>query len=312
MKLLFVTDLHGGNRVFRKSLDLFRRTEANFLLVGGDVGGKYLVPVVGDEENATVEVEGRFQRLTSPKAVREYIDAIAEMGGYAIVCLQEEADRLRSDLEYREELLRRERIARLKVWLGEVQVVQDPQSFLLNLGNDDPAYLDDVVEEGTVHGLLENRNIDMGDGLRLISCGFTNPTPWACPRDCSEGELESRLRRKFGDLSETDYVIANLHCPPFRSRLDRAPRLDGQLRPIIGIDGVEYTHVGSVAVRSAIEQYSPLLSLHGHVHEAYAKDQIGNTIAVNPGSSYQTGHIRAALVHLAGVKIRGVQLVQER
>ena len=47
-------------------------------------------------------------------------------------------------------------------------------------------------------------------------------------------------------------------------------------------------HAGSVAVRRAIEKAHPVLSLHGHIHEAPTVsgewiERIGNTIAVNPG-----------------------------
>ncbi len=65
---------------------------------------------------------------------------------------------------------------------------------------------------------------------------------------------------------------------------------------------------GSAAVRTAIEKYQPLLSLHGHIHESRGQTTIGRTVSVNPGSEYGEGVLRGALVTIAGDKIDNVQL----
>ena len=55
-------------------------------------------------------------------------------------------------------------------------------------------------------------------------------------------------------------------------------------------------HVGSKAVREVIEEYQPMIGLHGHIHESYAKDKIGNTPVVNPGSEYGEGILRGFII----------------
>jgi len=59
---------------------------------------------------------------------------------------------------------------------------------------------------------------------------------------------------------------------------------------------------GSKAVREAIERYQPVLSLHGHIHEARGNARIGKTLCINPGSSYEQGELLGALVDLDGGK----------
>jgi Icc-related predicted phosphoesterase len=312
MKLLFVTDLHGGNIVFRKSLRLFESLGADYLLVGGDIAGKYLVPIVDDNNIWRVREDGKNRVMYSDHEVRSYIDSVAEFGGYAVICSTEEATRLRLDDEYREEILRRERINRLRLWLGQVKERVASGAFLLNMGNDDPFYLDLEVEQETGVSILEDRYIDLADGLQIVSCGYTNETPWHCPRDCSEEELWLKLSDRFRRCADPHQVIANFHCPPILSRLDRAPLLDNNLHPIVGADGVEFTHVGSTAVRRALATFSPLVALHGHIHESYATERIGDTICANPGSSYHSGDLRAVLVHLNRGRVGGVQLIRER
>jgi Icc-related predicted phosphoesterase len=65
---------------------------------------------------------------------------------------------------------------------------------------------------------------------------------------------------------------------------------------------------GSQAVRSAIEQHQPLLSLHGHIHESRAVIKIGRTTAVNPGSEYGEGILRGVIVTLAGDQVLSTQM----
>jgi Icc-related predicted phosphoesterase len=56
--------------------------------------------------------------------------------------------------------------------------------------------------------------------------------------------------------------------------------------------------VGSRAVRESILAYGPVLSLHGHIHEGKGAVNLGATLVVNPGSSYEDGVLQAAIVDL--------------
>jgi len=69
-------------------------------------------------------------------------------------------------------------------------------------------------------------------------------------------------------------------------------------RYIINPGGIENKHVGSVAVRKAIEQYQPLLTLHGHIHESEGFHYIGKTLSVNPGSAFEIGLLKAFIVDI--------------
>ena len=60
--------------------------------------------------------------------------------------------------------------------------------------------------------------------------------------------------------------------------------------------------VGSTAVREAIEKFEPALALHGHIHEARGSARLGNTLCINPGSSYEQGQLLGAVVELDGKK----------
>src|SRR5713101_2831160 len=50
--------------------------------------------------------------------------------------------------------------------------------------------------------------------------------------------------------------------------IDSAPRLSSDLRVQTRGGEPDMIPVGSVAVRSVIDRYQPLLALHGHIHES--------------------------------------------
>jgi Icc-related predicted phosphoesterase len=102
--------------------------------------------------------------------------------------------------------------------------------------------------------------------------------------------------------------VFNLHVPPHDSRIDLGPALDEDNRPRLGMGGIEPAAVGSTAVREAIERHQPVLSLHGHVHESRGTAKIGRTLAINPGSEYNQGLLRGAIVQLKKGKVKMHQL----
>ena len=131
----------------------------------------------------------------------------------------------------------------------------------------------------------------------MISTGYGNPTPWNCPRDVSEDELEKIITAMAEKLQRPETAIFNLHVPPYGSGLDQAPLLDTSVtppRPIVG----ESAPVGSTAVREAIVRYKPQVGLHGHIHESRGIQKLGRTTCVNPGSEYTEGLLRSAVIDL--------------
>ena len=90
------------------------------------------------------------------------------------------------------------------------------------------------------------------------------------------------------------HVVFNFHCPPYGTGLDDAAEIDEQLN--IKDAGRSLIPVGSTAVRDAILRYQPLLSLHGHIHEAKGTARLGRTLAINAGSLYEQGVLQGAFV----------------
>ena len=82
-----------------------------------------------------------------------------------------------------------------------------------------------------------------------------------------------------------DNAIFNIHVPPYGTGLDDAPELEDATTVKRG--GGIMKPVGSTAVRDAILEYQPLLSLHGHIHESRGSQKLGRTAGDQPGQHLQ-------------------------
>jgi Icc-related predicted phosphoesterase len=135
----------------------------------------------------------------------------------------------------------------------------------------------------------------------MISSGYSNMTPWKCPRDIPDEDLATKLEEMASQVKDVKNSIFNFHVPPYDTPIDLAPELDETLRPKMsgGEGGFKMVHVGSSAVRNVIEKFQPLMGLHGHIHESRGAAKIGRTVCLNPGSEYGEGVLRGILIKLA-------------
>jgi Icc-related predicted phosphoesterase len=103
-------------------------------------------------------------------------------------------------------------------------------------------------------------------------------------------------------------AIFNIHFPPVDTPIDQAPKLGKDLKPVVSGGEVVMASAGSSAVRESIEDYQPLLGLHGHIHESRGAVEIGRTLCLNPGSEYGLGILRGVLCELDGREVRSYLL----
>jgi Icc-related predicted phosphoesterase len=173
-------------------------------------------------------------------------------------------------------------------------------------GNDDP-WSCDAILEGAEHLVACDLRVTEVGGHEMISCSYANPTPWASPRELAEDALYERIKTLADQLERPESAIFNLHVPPKASGLDTAFEIDDQLRIVVRNGKPHEIPVGSTAVRQLIEEYQPMLALHGHIHESRGAATIGKTLAINSGSEYASGRIHGVIVKLADASVLGHQ-----
>ncbi len=297
MKMFFATDIHGSEICWKKFLNAAAFYRADLVVLGGDVTGKVMVPIVAGPGYWEVTVRGERRRLDSREELRQVEQELRDRGCYPAVVTRDELDQL-STQDAIDQRFNAEMTRSLMRWLdmadGKLRGGAVP--CILNGGNDDIFEIDPILEAAPSVTFAEGKLIDLGGGFTMVSTGYTNPTPWDTHREAPEEELASRIDAVAALVPEMSRAVFNFHAPPYGTGLDEAPELDASMRPTHG--GAVLKPVGSTAVRDAIRRYQPPLSVHGHIHESRGVARLGRTLTVNPGSSYGDGVLQAALIDM--------------
>ncbi|HTX09907.1 MAG TPA: hypothetical protein VME22_14905 [Solirubrobacteraceae bacterium] len=298
LRIYFATDVHGSERCFRKFLAAAKIYEADALLLGGDVAGKGLVPVIA--ENGTLSATVRGEPVTLPASEQERLYAeINQLGFYPVQMEADEIAALEADQDSVERLFREEIVAQIGRWCDLAAERLEPSvRCIITPGNDDPVEIDAVLREAERIECPEAELCELGPVV-LASLGDVTPTPWNTEREYSEEELGNRIAAMMDQIPPGQPSVINFHCPPYGSGLDTAPELDETLKPVIRGGRPSFVSVGSHAVREAIRHYEPVVGLHGHIHESRGAQKIGKTLCLNPGSDYTADLLRGAVVDIA-------------
>jgi Icc-related predicted phosphoesterase len=296
MRIFFATDIHGSEICWRKFLNAAAFYKADMVVLGGDVTGKVMVPILAYPGYWELTYAGERIRLESKAELDDIQRKIRDRGSYPTVLAPDELDAMKTE-ESVDRRFAQEMTRGLDRWLdmadGKLHGGEIP--CILNGGNDDIWEIDDIIEQSPCVSFAESKVLDLG-GFHLASMGWTNPTPWNTFREATDDVLAGRIDAVVAKIPDMGRAIFNFHAPPYGSGLDEAPALDDTMRPIHG--GAVMKPVGSVAVREAIQRYQPLLSVHGHIHESRGIWKSGRTLALNPGSSYNDGALQGALLEL--------------
>jgi Icc-related predicted phosphoesterase len=301
MKIFFATDIHGSEVCWRKFLNSAAFYKADMVVLGGDVTGKVMVPIIAYPGYWQVTIGGEAQRLETQAELDDVQRLVRNRGSYPAIVSPDELQVLSQEEGAVDRRFSAEMIKSLDRWLdmadGKLKGGQIP--CVLNGGNDDIWEIDDVIESSPCVTFGEGKVLDL-DGFHLVSMGWTNPTPWNTFREAPEAELAAKIETVVAGIPDMERAIFNFHAPPHGTGLDEAPALDDTLRPMHG--GAVMKAVGSTAVRDAIVKHQPMLSVHGHIHESRGIKRMGRTFAINPGSVYGDGVLQGAVLELNAKK----------
>ncbi len=311
LSLYYASDVHGSELCWRKFLGAGRFYGVQALIMGGDLTGKAIVPVELDDKGTfRATFIGEVRSGSTDEELEELVAAIRFNGMYPWLASPTQIANVREDEDARAALFEEMVVTELRAWiaLADERMTEYGIDVYVMPGNDDPWSCDAVIVEARHVQSCDDRIVRVGH-YEMISCGYSNPTPWHTPRELDEDDLYARIKSLADQLEDPGTAIFNLHVPPHDSGLDTANEMNpdltlryvgGQPHPI---------PVGSTAVRQLIEEFQPLLSLHGHIHESRGEVRIGRTLAINTGSEYNSGHIHGAVVTLAGSEVHKHQFV---
>jgi uncharacterized protein len=315
-RLFYATDLHGSERTFRKFVNAAKFYETNALVMGGDITGKMLIPIIQEGNgNHRATLQGRTEHLTTQSELESLMHRLGILGLYYKTMPEDEYRSLSEDPEAVRTLFNDLARQRLIAWvdLAETRLAGTGVKCFVTGGNDDdPEVLEAIHREDTQSFFAcEGEVAYVADDRPMISLGFSTPTPWKTPREVSDEQLGVMIDELVANLPDPGRAIFNFHDPPVDSTLDTCPRLDWTTdppTPIVKAGQIVMHGAGSTSVRHSIEKYQPMLGLHGHIHESQGAIKIGRTTCINPGSEYGEGILRGCLVSLVNGRVDGYQM----
>lgn len=312
-KIFFATDLHGSAICYDKILSAAKFYKVDVLVLGGDMTGKMLVPIV-DMGDGTFKADYVGEKtLHSPAEVKALEKEISNSGYYYYNCGRAEMDDLKSSQEKVDKLFMSVMKDSLLKWVDRAE------TFLATLGvtcyltggNDDYQEIIDAIPDTPHMKNADQKLLKIDELHEMVNLGWSNYTPWKCPRDHTEEELGALMEKMMSSVSDPANCVFNVHVPPINSGLDTAPKLDESVyppKPVFDKGQAVMFGAGSSAIRHEVEKYQPLLDLCGHIHESRGTTRIGRTVVINPGSEYQMGILRGAIVSIADKKVLSWQL----
>lgn len=304
-RVFYVTDLHGSDRMFYKFINAAPVYKAQVLVVGGDVAGKTVIPIIQTNGSYSVRIRGTDRTATTNEELEAMKREIRAVGDYPYVTTQNGWRDLTAEPVRMDELFDTLITESIGNWCktAEERLKASGVRVIVNKGNDDPPIVQELVERSAFVEWPDEKVIDVG-GHEMMSLGYSNMTPWKLPGDIPEEELEKKIENLVSQMKNVSNSIFNIHVPPFGTHLDVAPKLDENLKPVLASGGQpEMANVGSIAVKRAIEKYQPSVGLHGHIHESRGTVKIGKTYCFNPGSEYSTGVLRGVILDFSEKKL---------
>ncbi len=315
-RLFYATDVHGSERTFRKFVNSAKFYKVDHVIMGGDIMGKFLIPIVdlgGGHYRVTLQED--VQALDGPDELAAMKERVETLGFYHVTVSEDEIHAMQEDKSRVDETFRRLARERLESWvaLADERLAGTGITWYVTGGNDDPPELLTVLEEAHSERIVncEGRVVVVDAVYPMANCGYSNPTPWSTPREVPEEKLEEYLEEAADGIEDFSSAIFNFHVPPYDCTLDDCPKLDWSTDPPtpVVIAGVpQSAPAGSTAVRKVIERHEPLLVLSGHIHESRGLIKIGRTTVVNPGSEYGEGILRGCIMTLEPGKVVGYQM----
>lgn len=303
MRILFVTDLHAGETCFRKFLNAAKFYEAQGLITGGDLAGKMLVPIVKTGSGVyEATYYGSTVKVRSHAEVERLVKTLRNAGFYTITISEEELGKLTA--EDADNIIKEHTANVMKEWMDLATEKLKPQGtpIIMMPGNDDPEYIDEILNAADHVQNGDGKVIDFL-GYEVLSLANAIHSPFKYPRDVSEEEIKQKIDALAAQVKDMSKCIFNVHIPPYDTDCDIGVVYKDDLTPVVDGGELATDHCGSKALREAIEKYQPMLCLCGHIHESRGAYNVGRTVCINPGSDYDQGTLKGALINIEGDKV---------
>ncbi|HYA51862.1 MAG TPA: hypothetical protein VEG33_11880, partial [Streptosporangiaceae bacterium] len=175
MRVYFATDIHGSEVCWRKFLNAARFYGADTLIMGGDVSGKAVVPVISRPGGGYLVRQFSGDKVLTLAELDQAEARIRDMGFYPYRTTEEELDETWDSPRAVHAVflsLMRETLGR---WLdlARERLTGTGIRLFIMCGNDDPPELREILRASSAVIETEDRLVDLGEGITMISYGWS-------------------------------------------------------------------------------------------------------------------------------------------
>src|SRR3954453_5794866 len=117
-RIFYAGDVHGSRLCWKKFVNAAAHYPADALVMGGDLTGKALVPIVRTGDGSyRARVIGEERVARTAEELDQIQQAISTNGMYPLIADEEEARRLEQDAERRAEVFEQALLDELRLWV---------------------------------------------------------------------------------------------------------------------------------------------------------------------------------------------------
>jgi Icc-related predicted phosphoesterase len=300
-------DLHGSEKCFRKFVNAGKFYRVDALILGGDVTGKALVPLVRLEDGSyEARFLGRTEIARDEKELVTLEGQIRFNGFYPFRTDSEELGQLAADPVRREEHFQRVISAAVRQWvaLADERLQGTGVACLVMPGNDDGEFVGEILSEGRTSSTRKAARSSLGRIRCSVTAGRTSRPgtgPANCRRISSRRGSRPHVRPRIRSADDLQ-PPASIWDP------DRRRARDPRDLSLVGGSSATMVPVGSTAVRRVLERHARCSACTG-ISTSREGAPGWATVCLNPGSDYNTGILKGVIVRLRGSDVEDVQFV---
>src|SRR5581483_9596206 len=177
LRLYYASDIHGSDMLWRKFLKAGAFYDVGTLIMGGDLCGKGLAPVLRTNGGWTLPVAGEERHVSDEGELEQLETLVRQSGFYPRRMTVDEFDRL-SDPAALEAMFEETLVESVRAWmeLADERLRDSNVMAYVMPGNDDPWGVDEPLEGRAKVVACDEKVVRIGDH-ELLSLGWSNPTP---------------------------------------------------------------------------------------------------------------------------------------
>ena len=226
MRIFYATDVHGSDVCWRKFLNAGAFHKADVLIMGGDMTGKAMVPIVANGSGWDVTIQDQHHALATEAELVAMEKRISDRGYYPVRLSRDEVNAWSDDPEPGRRPLQGRDRPRRRALDGDRRREAARLAGPLHRLAGQRRHVRDRRDHraGELRRSSAKAVRSTSKDLTMISTGWTNPTPWNTFRELPEDQLRAKIDELVEGGARPASGDLQLPCPAVRLEPRQRPQ----------------------------------------------------------------------------------------